>query len=782
MEAETVCAPMRAATILGVAKSAANPAFRRLARFESWLRFVIPGLLGCFLLTLAVGAWLQAKSGREAILAEAIGNIDIVASLSAMKFDQSRSLAENGTAAAQLAAFAKVLPETALSHGRTLLLANMGGAVLASYPSSDNIPKTLDALFGAGQPVTLFADRAGVLTIRLADNSSAIATVRNLTASGGYIAVIQSMDSLYYASWYTRTINQVSLLGAIALVLIGIGSAYFIQADRARLADDVCERVRQRIDSALNRGRCGLWDWDVARGRIYWSDSMYQMLGYERGEEFLSFGEVNAMIHPDDPDLYSIADQLAGAKTSQVDHEFRLRSSSSDWVWMRARAELMQDPDDNHAHLVGIVIDTSEQRKLEERTAAADARLRDAIETISEAFVLWDDNNRLVLCNSKFQRLYNLPANAVTPGMTYAEVIHNAREPIIRHSTFHGAEGEIPTFPRDAAHSFEAQLGDGRWLQVNERRTKDGGYVSVGIDITPLKKHEEQLLESERRLIGTISDLKQSREKLENQAQQLADLAERYLEQKAEAETANRAKSEFFANMSHQLRTPLNAIIGFAEIMEGGIFGPLGSQKYEEYTRDILNSGQDLLSVINDILDMSRIEAGRLSLEKSDALVNEAVHSALESISEQLQLKNLSVTVDVIPEEISILADPDALHRILVNLLQNAAKFTDDNGHITIRTRQALDAINIYVEDNGIGIPQHALQKIGRPFEQVEAEFSKTYKGSGLGLAIARSLTELHGGSLRIRSQDGVGTIALIHLPTNRHFTATKIALAETAH
>lgn len=781
MEAETVCAPMRAATILGVAKSAANPAFRRLARFEPWLRFVIPGLLGCFLLTLAIGAWLQAKSGREAILAEAIGNIDIVASLSAMKFDQSRSLAENGTAGAQLAAFAKVLPETALSHGRTLLLANMEGAVLASYPSSDNIPKTLDALFGAGQPVTLFADRAGVLTIRLADNSSAIATVRNLTASGGYIAVIQSMDSLY-ASWYTRTINQVSLLGAIALVLIGIGSAYFIQADRARLADDVCERVRQRIDSALNRGRCGLWDWDVARGRIYWSDSMYQMLGYERGEEFLSFGEVNAMIHPDDPDLYSIADQLAGAKTSQVDHEFRLRSSSSDWVWMRARAELMQDPDDNHAHLVGIVIDTSEQRKLEERTAAADARLRDAIEAISEAFVLWDNNNRLVLCNSKFQRLYNLPANAVTPGMTYAEVIHNAREPIIRHSTFHGAEGEIPTSPGDAAHSFEAQLGDGRWLQVNERRTKDGGYVSVGIDITPLKKHEEQLLESEKRLIGTISDLKQSREKLENQAQQLADLAERYLEQKAEAETANRAKSEFFANMSHQLRTPLNAIIGFAEIMEGGIFGPLGSQKYEEYTRDILNSGQDLLSVINDILDMSRIEAGRLSLEKSDVLVNEAVHSALESISEQVQLKNLSVTVDVIPEEISLLADPDALHRILVNLLQNAAKFTDDNGCITIRARQASDAINIYVEDNGIGIPQHALQKIGRPFEQVEAEFSKTYKGSGLGLAIARSLTELHGGSLRIRSQDGVGTIALIHLPTNRHFTATKIALAETAH
>ena len=121
--------------------------------------------------------------------------------------------------------------------------------------------------------------------------------------------------------------------------------------------------------------------------------------------------------------------------------------------------------------------------------------------------------------------------------------------------------------------------------------------------------------------------------------------------------------------------------------------------------------------------------------------------------------------------------DPRALQQILVNLLQNATKFTSENGCITVRTRQARNAVNIYVEDNGIGIPQAALHKIGRPFEQVENEFSKCYKGSGLGLAIARSLVELHGGSLRIRSQEGVGTIVLVHLPT--HSSTTSIALAE---
>ena len=175
----------------------------------------------------------------------------------------------------------------------------------------------------------------------------------------------------------------------------------------------------------------------------------------------------------------------------------------------------------------------------------------------------------------------------------------------------------------EGSRTFEARLDDGRWLQINERRTKDGGYVSVGTDITALKRHEQRLVESEKQLIATVQDLKQSRQKLEAQAQQLADLAERYLDQKAQAESANRAKSEFLANMSHELRTPLNAIIGFAEVMESGIFGALGSDKYGEYCRDIRSSGEYLLSVINDILDMSRIEAGRLSLVKRDVAVND---------------------------------------------------------------------------------------------------------------------------------------------------------------
>ncbi|HYI90240.1 MAG TPA: HAMP domain-containing sensor histidine kinase, partial [Beijerinckiaceae bacterium] len=287
--------------------------------------------------------------------------------------------------------------------------------------------------------------------------------------------------------------------------------------------------------------------------------------------------------------------------------------------------------------------------------------------------------------------------------------------------------------------------------------------------------------DSERRLIATVSDLKKSRQTLETQAQQLADLAERYLDQKAQAESANRAKSEFLANMSHELRTPLNAIIGFAEVMEGGMFGPIGCDKYAEYCHDIRSSGQYLLSVINDILDMSRIEAGRIDLARKPVVLDQVVARATKLVSELARSKALSIVVDGLPG-FTISADERALQQILVNLLQNAVKFTGAGGTVALRMRRAATGVNLYVEDTGIGIPRGALGKLGRPFEQVETEFSKTYKGSGLGLAIARSLCELHGGSLRIRSQEGVGTIVMVHLPMKPLSKVAMLAASEMIH
>jgi two-component system cell cycle sensor histidine kinase PleC len=474
-------------------------------------------------------------------------------------------------------------------------------------------------------------------------------------------------------------------------------------------------------------------------------------------DALLSFGEVTRLVHPEDEDLMALAEFLHASDETTVDRMFRMRHADGDWIWLRARAEIVEK-ESGEPHLIGIAVDITEQMRLAERTKTADIRLRDAIETITEAFVLWDADNRLVMCNSKFQQMHNLPETTVQPGTAYETVVGTGRQPIVRSRV--PSEGR----PEEGARSIEAQLEDGRWLQINERRTKDGGFVSVGTDITQLKLHEGRLIEGERRLMATIADLRQSRQKLEIQAQQMVELAEKYSEEKDRAEEANKTKSEFLANISHELRTPLNAVIGFSEIMQSGMFGPLGSPKYGEYCKDIHDSGTYLLGVINDILDMSRIEAGRMMLDSETLVLDGILEESIRIVSSQAEAQQIAVKTEV-EEKLSMQGDRRALKQIMLNLLSNAVKFTPAGGCITVRAHSVGSAVIFSVKDTGIGIPRDALKRLGRPFEQVGNQFTKNHKGSGLGLAITSSLAALHGGAMRIRSQEGRGTIVSVRLP-----------------
>jgi two-component system cell cycle sensor histidine kinase PleC len=243
-------------------------------------------------------------------------------------------------------------------------------------------------------------------------------------------------------------------------------------------------------------------------------------------------------------------------------------------------------------------------------------------------------------------------------------------------------------------------------------------------------------------------------------------MAQKYADEKTRAEEANQTKSKFLANMSHELRTPLNAIIGFSEIMESGMFGALGADKYHEYCRDIRSSGEFLLDVINDILDMSKIEAGRLKLEPETVELDNILAEALRVVSGRAQNKRLTVASKIAPG-ITFKADRRSIKQIVLNLLSNAVKFTPERGEITVRGRVSGGSVVVAIQDTGIGIARDALAKLGRPFEQVESQFTKTQHGSGLGLAIAKSLIRLHGGLMRIRSTPGVGTTVIFRLPLN---------------
>ncbi len=394
-----------------------------------------------------------------------------------------------------------------------------------------------------------------------------------------------------------------------------------------------------------------------------------------------------------------------------------------------------------------------------ESKAALDAnvRLRDAVETISEAFVLWDEQNRLVMCNSKYQQFHGLPDEVLQQGTPYKSVIAEACEPVLRKQINIDDHG-------DGTRSYEAQFEDGRWLHINEARTRDGGFVSVGTDITLLKESQKRAAENEAQLRASITDQHRVRRELERQKQQLAELADKYALEKNRAEAANRAKSEFLANISHELRTPLNAVIGFSEVMQKALFGPLGHPKYQEYAQDIYQSGSYLLEVINDILDMSKIEAGRLALEVEEIDVADIVKESMKVVANSAEERDVSLAQHG-PDSFFIEADRRALKQIFLNLLSNAVKFSRENGTVDVRLGKSKGQARISIEDNGIGIGQADIAKLGRPFEQVENQFSKTYQGSGLGLAISRALIELHGGTFTIKSREGVGTTVICLLP-----------------
>ncbi|MDE2183096.1 MAG: PAS domain-containing sensor histidine kinase [Alphaproteobacteria bacterium] len=233
------------------------------------------------------------------------------------------------------------------------------------------------------------------------------------------------------------------------------------------------------------------------------------------------------------------------------------------------------------------------------------------------------------------------------------------------------------------------------------------------------------------------------------------------------AESANKAKSRFLANMSHELRTPLNAVIGFTDLMRQRTFGPLGNERYEEYATLIYDSGQLLLDLISDMLDMARIEAGKLELNLENVDLSGTVEDCVRMMRDRAENNGLELTVSAPKQQLFPVADKRAVKQVLLNLLTNAIKFTPAGGHVGVSVRTADGFATITVRDTGIGIPAEDLPRLGNPFEQVNGDPMLAKSGSGLGLALVRALMEKHGGRLQIDSEEGVGTEVTVAFPMN---------------
>ncbi len=319
---------------------------------------------------------------------------------------------------------------------------------------------------------------------------------------------------------------------------------------------------------------------------------------------------------------------------------------------------------------------------------------------------------------------------------------------------------------------IEIALGLMSAHQIRHLPVVDDGRVLGLVSVRDILDFQQEMLIADiDRRKQEADELRQAYERLEKQIlQRTTDLQQAL----TDAETASRSKSDFLANVSHELRTPLNAVIGFSEIISSDVLGPAENLKYQEYAKDITSAARLLLSLINDILDLSKIESGREELLEEDVNVPDIIRAMLTLVQERADQKNIELDYEPERHSEALWADSRKVKQIMANLLSNAVKFTEPGGKVTIRAwSDPNSGYVIQIADTGIGIAHQDIPKALAPFAQIDSALSRKHEGTGLGLPLTKALVEIHGGYLDLQSKENVGTTVTVRFPANRVGTGT---------
>jgi cell cycle sensor histidine kinase DivJ len=377
-------------------------------------------------------------------------------------------------------------------------------------------------------------------------------------------------------------------------------------------------------------------------------------------------------------------------------------------------------------------------KRSETAIRAGEERYRLLAENATDMITRHDEKGRVVFASLGAQQLFGEPAQKII-GDGLFERVHVADRPAY-----------LTALSRCHANSEPIAV------EFRVRRAGAAGparYVWVEMRCRPMRPQDTTAVE--RPSIVSVTRDVSDRKAQEAELTRTRD----------EAESASRAKTQFLANMSHELRTPLNAVIGFSEILNRELFGALGEARYRDYARLIHESGEHLLNVVNDILDMSKIEAGKFKIVKEPFEVASLVKSCCDLMRHTAEQRSLSLIVDVAPGIPELPADKRACKQMLLNVISNAIKFTDPGGWVRVSARVEGESVELVVADNGIGIAEADLPKLGSPFVQANNSYDRSYDGAGLGLSVVKGLARLHGGQLELASTLGQGTTATILLP-----------------